>query len=489
MQIEELLPNINLENRNVEFKRVLDEGKSPVNGRNIENNWLKTFVAFANTDGGTIYVGVDDTSHMIISLNHDDADKTINRVRRLVKEKIQPSISYSIDPVAVKTGEGTRYLLKISVSRSSVLPVALHENGLLGIYVRENSSSVLATSEEIRDFVYQSESIPYDRTFTEECFKKENYERLFSFYREKNGADLSEKALISCGFINADGMLSRGALLFSDKYNGSSTKIVCTLWPGTSKGDSVLLDSKETNLNIIDSIKEAIDFVSFNSIRGFIKEETGRKDFVSYPQRSVLEGIVNAVAHRNYYITGSQIEINMFRDRLEITSPGSLLGVRSLKREKNISSILPRRRNEVISKVLEYVRLMEDKGSGFDKIEEDYAGRGDAFMAFVSSDSSSFTLTLPNLTFQSGVLDDESLPVVHVNEVGGTGGKNDLTILSYCYMKARSAVEIASLLGIKPSTYFRKEVLARLVSSGFLNEDKTNGTAMYLSNHNRVFVD
>jgi len=75
-----------------------------------------------------------------------------------------------------------------------------------------------------------------------------------------------------------------------------------------------------------------------------------------------LEGIVNAIAHRNYFMNGSQIEINLFKDRLEITSPGALLGVKELQKEKNISSIIPRRRNEIICGVLEYCRYMESKG-------------------------------------------------------------------------------------------------------------------------------
>ena len=58
-----------------------------------------------------------------------------------------------------------------------------------------------------------------------------------------------------------------------------------------------------------------------NSANGFKKEDTGRSDYISYPPRSVMEGIVNAIAHRNYFMSGSQIEVNMFKDRLEITSP------------------------------------------------------------------------------------------------------------------------------------------------------------------------
>lgn len=223
-----------------------------------------------------------------------------------------------------------------------------------------------------------------------------------------------------------------------------------------------------------------------NSANGFKKEDTGRSDYISYPPRSVTEGIVNAIAHRNNFMSGSQIEVNMFKDRLEITSPGSLLGVRELKREKNIASIIPRRRNELICAVLEYCRYMESKGSGFDKIEQDYAGKGEAFRPFISSDSSSFTLVLPNLTFAAGVIDEDSEPKVHVQ--GVLDGKNDAEILSFCFRKARTAKEIADKLGIQASTYFRKQVLGKLVGQGYLPEDSSEGAAKNLSNPNKVFV-
>lgn len=122
---------------------------------------------------------------------------------------------------------------------------------------------------------------------------------------------------------------------------------------------------------------------------------------------------------------------------------------------------------------------MESKGSGFDKIEQDYAGKGEAFRPFISSDGSSFTLVLPNLTFAEGVIDEDSEPEVHVQ--GVLDGKNDAAILSFCFRKARTAKEIADKLGIQASTYFRKLVLGNLAGQGYLLEDSSEGAAKYLS--------
>lgn len=486
MCIEELVPNLNIEDKNNEFKGIIEEGKSDDSGKSKEIGWLKTLAAFANSDGGSLYVGVENSSHKILALDHKTADKIVLMVHRQIKQRIEPAISYRIESIQVRESENTRYVLKISVSPSKILPVSLHEENLLGIYVRNFGNTVLAGLEQIRDLVLLSDENPFDQPFTDQKFKKDDFQKLFSLYKERTQTELTEKALISAGFMDNRRMLSKGALIFADDYSGEKTKITCTLWPEITKGSSLILASADFSGNILDSIDFAAQFIQNHSVNGFKKESMGRVDYYSYPLRSVTEGIVNAVAHRNYFIGGSQIEINMFKDRLEITSPGALLGVKALKKEKNISSIIPRRRNEVICSVLEYCRYMESKGSGFDKIEQDYAGRGESFKPFISSDGSSFTLVLPNLTFSAGVIDDDSIPEVHVD--GILEGKKDAAILSFCFKKERTAKEIAEYLDIKPSTYFRSQILGRLIKNGFLIEGETEKVAKYLSNPSKVFV-
>jgi len=485
MLIEELIPGINIEDTQNEFKRIIEEGKSEDSGKSKEIGWLKTIAAFANTFGGTLYIGVDNNTHKIISLDHDAADKTIMMINRQIKQRIEPSISYSIDTIPIKEAEkSTRYILKISVEKNTILPVTLHEENLLGIYIRSYGSSLLATPEQIRELILLSDNNPFDQPFTEEIFDKNNFKQIFDLYKERNESELTEKALISAGFINSDKKLSKGAHLFSDNYKNERTKIVCTVWPEITKGSSIVLASEEFEGNLIDSIKFATHFIQSHSVTGFKKVDESRIDYFSYPARSITEGIVNAIAHRNYFIQGSQIEINMFKDRLEITSPGALLGVVALQKEKNISSIIPRRRNEVICNILEYLRYMESKGSGFDKIEQDYAGKGESFKPFISSNGNSFTLTLPNLTYSNGVIDENSIPNINVN--GIVTGKNDKAILSFCFAKAHTAKEIADYLGIKASTYFRKEILDVLVKDGFLIESKEGKSSKYLSNREKI---
>ncbi len=486
MYIEELIPGINIEDKKTEFKRFLEEGKSEDSGKNKETGWLKTIAAFANTDGGVIYVGVDNSSHRIISISHDDADKMILMIRRQIKEKIEPRIKYDINCVPVMEKNETRCVVIITVGKSNTLPVVLHDHGLMGIYIRSFGSTILASTENIRDMILMSDSVPFDKDNTLIPFDKSNFSKLFSLYKEKTGEELTEKALLSIGFFDSHGYLRRGSQLFSDDYSGERTKIVCTKWPEIDKGSRIILSQEEYETNIFDSIYQSMDFVKSHSTNGFIKDDRDRKTLVAYPERAVFEGIVNAVAHRNYYMEGTQIEINLFLDRMEITSPGSLMGCPLIKKEKNISSIIPRRRNELISSILVYCRLMESKGSGFDKIENDYRGYGDKWSPYISSDSSSFTLVLPDITYSSGVIDENNLPEIYFD--GMSESIHDKSILSFCYSSPRSANEIATHIGVKPSTYFRKTILSRLVEKGFLIEDKSSSPVLFQASPNKVHI-
>lgn len=485
MRAEDIFQGVNLGDTNVEFKGIIREGKDE-KGRPQEIGWLKTIAAFANTEGGSLYIGIEDKTHMVVALDHETADKTILMIHRQIRQRITPSVRYQIKTVTVEASPASRYIVVVNVEPNTDLPVTVHEGGLLGIYVRNFGQTELASTEQIRDMVLMSESVPYDQPFTDKKFDKSDFSHMYMVASER-GVHISEKQLVSIGFMSADKRLSRGALLFRDDCNDSQTMTVVSQWPDFTKGSDVVLATQEYTGDLLSIIEKSTDFVRNHSANGFRKEADKRVEYIAFPERSVTEGIVNAVGHRNYFIQGAQIEINIFRDRLEIISPGSLLGVRKLVKEKNIASIIPRRRNEVICAVLDMCRYMEKKGSGFDKIEEDYKGSDEAHLPYVSSDSTSFSLTMPDLTY-SGVKDDEeergTIPHIYAEKI--LTGKNDEKILSFCYYSFRSAKEIAEYIGIKPSTYFRKNTLQHLMNEQLLIKNVDDRVSKYKANHNLV---
>ena len=489
MHIEELFEGINLEDEYVEFKGIIKEGENPNNkNERLEFGWLKEIVGFANSLGGTLYIGVDNKTHEILALDHKTADKIVLMIHRNIKEHVEPPIKYHISKIDIKSEEDkeTRYVIKVIVEKSKVTPISLKFNGLGFIFIRHFGKTSIATREEIRDLVLNSEDIAFDEPFIDIEFKERDFKQLFDYYYKVNNKKLTKKDLISINFISLDNKLSKGALLFKDDYNEDKTLVECTQFLGFSKGDDVFYATKTIKGNLLKEFLEIKDFIVSRSANGFIKTDKGREELISFPLRALNEGIINALAHRNYFINGTQIEINLFKDRLEIISPGSLLGSRYLNKEKDLASIPPRRRNEVISSTFSLLKLMEKRGSGFDKIIEEYSKYDDKYAPFVSSSSTHFSLTLPDLSFKKGIIENDEAPGIYINE--DIKGKHDLKILSYCYNKSRSVSEISKFLDISPSSYFRKEVIDRLVDEDYLIKIYEDKSYKYFTNKKKVYL-
>ena len=144
-----------------------------------------------------------------------------------------------------------------------------------------------------------------------------------------------------------------------------------------------------------------------------------------------------------------------------------------------------KRRNELICRVFELVYFMEAKGTGLDKISEDYALADARHKPFVSCDDDSFTLTLPDLSYHDGVIGVEN-PYPSIHLLMPIASLNDERILSCCYAKERSLAEIASYLGVSPSTHLRKEVLEVLVSKGYLYQRQRGKAFVYWTNREKI---
>ena len=485
MKINEILPNINNENYSVEFKARLLTGLDK-QGNDNELKWLKKIVAFANTQGGTLFVGVNDKTHEIEPLNHSDIDETAKLLYQKVEERIEPDISLRIKEISLGKAYKDQYLLRIDVEKSERTPVYVHANGIPVCYIRQFGRVKTATPEQIAQLVVKSTRIAYDSVLTDEIYKEKDYQKLIAKYEETNpGKKLDDKTLISFGFMNNEKRLFKGALLFKDNCEDLITLAKCSVYPGFDKGGNVVSASQSYQGCLISVIYEVVDFVKNHSTIGYKKTNDSRIDLSSYPERALFEGVVNAFAHRNYFIFGTEIQFDVFKDRLEITSPGSLLGGKNLEQEKQISQIMPKRRNELICKILESLHMMEAKGTGFDKIVEDYRQAKESQKPFVSCNDDYFTLTLPDLTFQKGVL-GEGNPYPEIHLLREIASSYDERILSCCYLKERTITEIASFLQISSSSHLRNDILEKLVEEGYLFKTQKGKAFFYLTNRAKL---
>ncbi len=463
------------ESQTVEFKRILNSGEQA-------ENWLKCVAAFANTSGGDLYVGIDNDGS-VIGLPKNLVDEIVQLFLRNVKEHLDPLPLYEFHYEEVRENI---YVIHIHIFKSKELPVVLKFHQIPSIYIREEGKNRAASQKEIVSLVLMTYTDKYDLTETNIPFRKEDFELLCSEYEKAHHHPLNEKTLQSIHFISPSGTLKKGSLLFSDAYSGADTAIKITYWYGNSPADTMFRSLLDIRKNIFESIHEAMSVLEENIPYREEKLPVGRKKIYDYPLRSVFEGLVNAFAHKNYFLKDSIIEINLFKNRMEITSPGGLVSSLSLNKERDIERISPTRRNELICNVLSLCNYMEKEGSGFDKIHEDYLLFDDFHQPFVTTKDTFFTLTLPNQSYEKGVLSesDQAPEITFIEETLFTD--KQIKCLSYCYTSPRTIEEIAKYLGVSLSTYFRKKILAPLVEKDFLLRNNQFKASRYFTNHEKV---
>ena len=161
------------------------------------------------------------------------------------------------------------------------------------------------------------------------------------------------------------------------------------------------VDDKEYSGGLITLLQSGIEFITNNSKKAWKKVSDGRIEMPDYPERAVMEGLVNALIHRNYLQTGSEVHIDMFDNRIEIYSPGGMVSGISLK-DRDIMKIPSKRRNPVLADIFNRLKYMERRGSGFKKIIIDYQEQpnySDKLMPLFEADNEDFLLTLFNLNY------------------------------------------------------------------------------------------
>ena len=161
------------------------------------------------------------------------------------------------------------------------------------------------------------------------------------------------------------------------------------------------LDDKEYTGSLVTLLQAGTDFVRNNSRKAWRKVGDGCVEMPDYPERAVLEGIVNALIHRSYMEIGSEVHIDMFDDRIEIYSPGGMVSGISLE-GKDLLKIPSKRRNPILADIFSRLKYMERRGSGFKKILADYEGQvefDETKMPVFDADIDDFTLPLYNLDY------------------------------------------------------------------------------------------
>ena len=341
------------------------EGKSLEFKRDLSNpdGALRTIVAFANTAGGTLLVGIEDKSRHVRGVA--DPLALEERVANLMSDRIIPRLVPEIEILSWRR----THVLGVQVFPSSSRPHYLKREGLEhGVYVRVGSSNRRADRElveELRRFVrgeaYDEQPMP---ELDSEALDFRAASESFAPIRKLRRADLESLRLVAAHQGRSVPTIG-GLLLFGREREKHfpDAWIQAGRFRGTDK--SRIADRVEIHSFPVPAIEEAIAFVQKHSLHGAEIDAVRRRELWSLPPIAVREAVINAVAHTDYAQCGAPIRLSIFDDRLEVENPGLLpfgLTVEDLPR--GISKL----RNRVIGRVFHALGLIEQWGSGIQRM-------------------------------------------------------------------------------------------------------------------------
>ena len=325
-----------------------------------------------------------------------------------VAEKISETIKTKMDPVPDTTLKfeqvDGKVLIFLEVSAGSQTPYYYVSDGTRTAFVRIGNESVLADNIKLRELVLRGSNYTYDSLVSKFELSDYAFSKLRAAYKKSTGNSFVDSDFESLGLVEGQHLTNAGALLADDAPVRHS-RLFCTRWNGLTmtSGTMDAIDSKEFSGSLILLLENGLNFITTNSKKKWKKLADRRIEMPDYPERSVLEGLVNALIHRSYLELGSEVHSDMFDDRLEIYSPGGMYDGTKVQ-DRDIYNIPSKRRNPVIADIFNRLHFMERRGSGFKKICEDYAfaeSYTDEKKPQFVSDSDNFTLVLPNLNYKT----------------------------------------------------------------------------------------
>lgn len=396
----------------------------------------KTLVAFANTDGGNIYVGIDDNGNSVELIN---IDETMLQITNVIRDAIKPDLTTFCN-ISTETHNGKK-IVKVTVNRGTARPYYLAVKGIRpeGVYVRHGASSVPASESTILSMIRETAGDSYEeaRSIVQELTFNEA-DDVFDMKRVSFG----ESQKRSLGLIGEDGTYTNLALLLSDQCTHT---VKIAVFEGEQK--TVFKDRREFTGSLLEQLDGAYQFIDqFNHTHAHT-EGLYRVDKRSYPTEAIREALLNAIVHREYSFSASTL-ISIFDNRIEFVSIGGL--ARGIS-QSDILLGISIARNKKLADVFYRLHLIEAYGTGMPKIIEAYKEYG--LEPTIEISDNAFKITLPN----TNVIVKKVKPELTENEQG---------VLSVLKEGIKSRPEIQKALGFSQTTAI--VTIAALIEKGLI---------------------
>ncbi len=373
-----------VENKTTEFKReYMDDIRYAV-------------IAFANTEGGKLYIGINDDG---TACGVDQVDDTMLRLTNMIRDIVRPDVTMFTD-CSVEKIEG-KDVVVLTVQRGTARPYYLHSKGVRpeGVYVRQGASSVPASETAILNMIRETSGDCYEdaRSLNQHL----TFEKTAAYFAKK-GVEFGEAQKRTLNIIGPDGTYTNLGMLLSDQCTHT---IKMAVFEGSKK--SVFKDRKELTGSLLEQLEDAYTYIDqFNHTRAEF-EGLERIDKRDYPAEALREALLNAIVHRDYSVSGSTL-ISIFDDRIEFVTIGGLVtGISYDDIMLGVSAL----RNQHLANTFYRLRLIEAYGTGIMKINENYADY--PIKPKIDVSNNAFKITLPNMNCsvnQSPVTEIDKLP-------------------------------------------------------------------------------
>lgn len=333
-----------------DFKLMLEEKKP--------KSWLKSVSAFANGLGGSLFFGIDNDGTI---KGVSDVQHVCEFISSKIRDYMDPLPNVEMIPQRIDGYD----ILQLKVNVGNYTPYYYVGDGQRMAFVRIGDESLPVTAEQMVRLVLKGSNRTYDSIHTD--YKAEDYAFtiLANAFKTRTNQEWKRKYLLSFGLVTNDGHLTNAGALFADDCPLWQSRLYCTRWDGLEKGDAV--NDAEFTGNVLMLLREAMNFVKSNTKKGWEKLPDGRKNKPEYAERAVLETMVNHFIHRDYTVMGGEVHIDIYDDRLVVTSPGGMYNG-MLIQELDIADVSSERRNPILANVMAQLDYMEKRGSGLTRI-------------------------------------------------------------------------------------------------------------------------
>ena len=336
------------EGKTLEFKRELS---SP-------NPLLRSVVAFANTAGGTILIGVEDKTRHVRGVNNPLALE--EKVANLISDAVSPRLLPDIEILSYRSS----HVLAVRVHPSPNRPHHLGGEPENGTYVRVGSTNRRADADLIAELRRYSLRQSFDEgpvpNLDSEALDFRAASESFAEFRKLTERDLDVLGLRTT--YQGRKVPSVGGILLYGRERLAhfpDAWVQAGRFMGTDRAR--IVDQAELRMPLAETIPAAVAFVERHLAAGVEFDRVHRQPQWKLPPAAVREALVNAVAHADYSQRGAPVRIAVFNDRLEVENPGLLpFGLTLEDLPRGVSKL----RNRVIGRVFHELRLVEHWGSG-----------------------------------------------------------------------------------------------------------------------------